>query len=191
MKSTRYSPFTCSALALCCLIIVLLIPSGNLEAKRRKKKKSPKPVVITLTPEKLASLDAKRTTFIYDAHNRPDPFRPFINFSSIERSIPTDTSVPLTPLEKYALNQFKLVGIILAGPEHSYALVEDPEHIGYTVRRGDKIGNLSGQVKTINADEVIIEEPYLDIYDKQQMRTISLTLRIMEKDNNPLLVNSD
>ena len=134
-----------------------------------------------LTPEKLATLDLKKALFTYSSLNKTDPFHPFVDFSQIERSIPTDASQPLTPLEKYALNQFLLVGIILAGDKHNYALVEDPEHIGYTVREGDKIGNLSGLVKEIKSNVVIIKEPYLDIFDKQQMRTISLRLREMDE----------
>ncbi len=134
----------------------------------------------SLSTDKLASLENIKPRFSYDSLNRPDPFRPFINFSQIERSIPTDSGKVLTPLEKYALNQFQLVGIILAGENNNYALVEDPEQIGYTVREGDKIGNLSGHVKEVKSNEVIIEEPYLDIYDKQQIREISLKLRELE-----------
>ena len=130
-----------------------------------------------LTAEKLASLDVKKPAFIYDSSGRPDPFRPFFDFTRLERAIPTDASKPLTPLEKYALNQFTLVGIILAGDGHNYALVEDPEHIGYTVREGDSIGNLSGSVREIIENTVIIEEPYLDIFDQRQVRTITLKLR--------------
>jgi len=61
----------------------------------------------------------------------------------------------------------------------NYALVEDPEQIGYTVREGDRIGNRSGQVIKIKSNELIVEEPYLDIFDKRQMRTITLKLREM------------
>lgn len=174
------------AIVVFALLLLWLVPLGSLAAEKNSK-----PGAETLTPEKLASLDTKRTLFTYDPLNRPDPFRPFIDFSKIERSIPTDSSKPLTPLEKYALNQFKLVGIILAGAEHNYALVEDPEHIGYTVRVGDKIGNLSGQVKSIKSNEVIIEEPYLDIFDKQQVRMISLTLREMEENNYLTLMGDE
>ncbi|MBN2808905.1 MAG: pilus assembly protein PilP [Deltaproteobacteria bacterium] len=142
---------------------------------------SPKPEAQALTPEKLASLESRKELFHYDALERPDPFRPFINFSQIERSIPTDATRSLSPLEKYALNQFNLVGIILAGDNNNYALVEDPDHTGYTVREGDKIGNLSGQVQSIESNAVIIEEPYLDIFDKRQVRTISLKLREIDE----------
>ncbi|MCK5914829.1 MAG: hypothetical protein KAG92_01720, partial [Deltaproteobacteria bacterium] len=61
--------------------------------------------------------------------------------------------------------------------------VEDPENIGYTVHEGDMIGDLSGQVREIKFNEVIIEEPYLDIYDKQQTRTISLKLRDLDDES--------
>ena len=178
MKIFSPNPLIRPAMVLLVLILLLFIPFSSMAAG-----KSSDPDVGTLSPEKLASLDIQEALFSYDSLNRPDPFHPFIDFSQIERSIPTDASEPLTPLEKYALNQFNLVGIILAGDEHNYALVEDPEQIGYTVRAGDKIGNLSGQVKEIKSNEVIIEEPYLDIFDKQQIRTISLRLREMEEEN--------
>ena len=161
-----------------CLILLLSFPLTS-----PAEDKNSGPGTETLSPERLASLDIEKALFTYDSLNRPDPFRPFIDFSQIERSIPTDSSRPLTPLEKYALNQFHLVGIILAGGEQNYALVEDPEHIGHTVRKGDKIGNLSGQVKEIKDNEVIIEEPYLDIFDKRQTRTITLRLREIEEDS--------
>ena len=160
------------------ILSLLLAPFDRVEAAEKAEDDSN-----TLTPEKLASLDIKQTLFIYDSFKLPDPFRPFINFTQIERSIPTDTNKPLTPLEKYTLNQFNIVGMILAGNDQNYALVEDPELIGYTVREGDKIGNMSGLVIEIKSNEVVIEEPYIDIFDKQQMRTISLRLREVEEES--------
>ena len=164
------------------ITLLVLLSSISLAADRNIE-----PEATALTPEKLASLDTQKPLFTYDSFDLPDPFHPFIDFSQIERSIPTDSTKTLSPLEKYALNQFALVGIILAGENHNYALVEDPEDIGYTVRAGDKIGNLSGQVIEIKSNEVIIEEPYLDIFDKQQVRTISLKLRVLDEESS--LVN--
>ncbi len=115
-------------------------------------------------------------SFTYDSLGKPDPFRPFINFNAIERPIPTEE--PKTPLERYSLNQFKLVGILLA--EKHFAMVEDPEQISYTIMAGDKIGNLSGTVEKIKENEIIIAEPYLDIYDQQQIRKVSLKLHVDE-----------
>ena len=158
------------------LLLVLLLPSTPASARKKSKPEKTEP----LTAEKLKTLDNKGIVFSYKSNGRKDPFRPFIDFSQVERSIPTETDRPLTPLEKYALNQYRLVGIILAG---------DMENIGYTVRAGDMIGNMSGRVKEIKFNEVIIEEPYLDIFDKQQIRTISLRLRDLEEESYLQLEN--
>ena len=174
--------FSCALLCTCLMLVT--VPSPAFAGKKNKPEKAE-----TLTAEKLKTLDNKKIIFSYKSFGRKDPFRPFIDFSQVERSIPTDTDRPLTPLEKYALNQYRLVGIILAGDMNNYALVEDPENIGYTVRVGDMIGNMSGQVKAIKFNEVVIEEPYLDIFDKEQIRTISLRLRDLEEESYLQLEN--
>jgi Tfp pilus assembly protein PilP len=61
-----------------------------------------------------------------------------------------------------------------------FAMVEDPEQISYTIIEGEKLGNLSGIVEEIKENEIIIAEPYLDIYDQQQIRKISLKLHVEE-----------
>ena len=110
--------------------------------------------------------------FTYNSLGKPDPFRPFINFNAIA------TEEPKTPLERYSLNQFKLVGILLAGKH--FAMVEDPEQISYTITEGEKLGNLSGTIEEIKENEIVIAEPYLDIYDQQQIRKITLKLHVEE-----------
>ena len=178
-KPTRSSVIL-AAVFLSLSMLFFYIPA---EAGKQKKTET----VEELTPEKLATLDNKKILYTYDSLGRKDPFRPFVDFSQIERSIPTESDRPLTPLEKYALNQYHLVGIILAGDMHNYALVEDPENVGLTVHKGDKIGNASGYVKEIKLNEVTIEEPYIDIFDKQQTRTITLKLRDLEEENTLFL----
>ena len=159
-------------------LIVTFSPNLAVAGKKAKLKQ-----IEVLTPEKLATLDNKEIIYTYDSLGRKDPFQPFIVFTQIEKSIPTDRERPMTPLEKYALNQYKLVGIIIAGDMQNYALVEDPENIGLTVHEGDMIGNMSGWVKEIKFNEVTIEEPYIDIFDKRQTRTINLKLRDLEEES--------
>jgi len=144
-----------AVLALICLTLTVVLSCVPALAGQKSKPE----VNEELTPEKLATLDNKKILYTYDSLERKDPFRPFVDFSQIERSIPTETGRPLTPLEKYTLNQFRLVGIILAGDMNNYALVEDPESVGHTVHKGDRIGNASGYVKEIKFNEVLIEEP--------------------------------
>ena len=191
MKSVQHRkrgwPAGIMTLALAMGILVFLLANGVAGARKSSKSGS-FPQETQLTPEKLATLDSNRPTITYDSLGRQDPFRPFFDLTHIERSIPSDPSRPRTPLEKFALNQYHLVGIMLAGKEHNYALVEDPEHVGHTVHVGDMIGNQSGIVKAINDNEVIVEEPYLDIFDQRQTRTIVIRLHSIEEQNlSPLL----
>ncbi len=186
-KFTRLS----AALTSICLLLAVVLSHVPAWAGQKNKLKNKPEIIEELTPEKLASLDNQKILYTYDSLGRKDPFRPFVDFSQIERSIPTETGRPLTPLEKYALNQFRLVGIILAGDMHNYALVEDPESVGHTVHRGDRIGNASGYVKEIKLNEVVIEEPYIDIFDKQQTRTISIRLRDIDEESTLHLENDE
>jgi type IV pilus assembly protein PilP len=163
------------------VLFLLLAISPSVGARKTAKKKTPP--APELTPEKLALLDVKQATFTYDPAGRQDPFRPFIDFRQLEKAIPSDPSRPLTPLEKYALAQYHLVGIVLAGGQNRYALVEDPEGIGYTVRIGDLIGKQSARVKEISENRIEIEQPYLDIFDHRKVRTITILLRELEEEN--------
>jgi Tfp pilus assembly protein PilP len=170
-----------AAISIVLMLTAVLVP--NLVEARKKSTSAPLKKIEVLTPEKLATLDEKGFIFTYDSLGRKDPFQPFINFTQIERAIPTENNKPLTALEKFSLNQYKLVGIILAGDKHNYALVEDPDNLGITVHEGDMIGNMSGRVKEIKLNELIVEEPYLDIFDKEQLRTVVIKLRDLEEES--------
>ncbi len=166
-RSTSRAVFFLATLLALSLFITLFSPARP--AAGRQEVSTPAVPTTTMTDPQ---------TFVYDSLGKPDPFRPFINFNEIERSIPTRE--PKTPLEKYSLNQFKLVGILLAG--QPFAMVEDPEHISYTVTEGDHLGNLSGVIEKINEKEIIVAEPYLDIYDREQIRKVTLKLHVEEND---------
>jgi len=62
-----------------------------------------------------------------------------------------------TPLEKWSLDQLKL-SLTVTGTATPMAMVEDPEHRGWTVRLGDFIGQNGGKVTGIHRDEVIVTE---------------------------------
>ncbi len=171
-------------------MLLLLATAGTTGPAAASGERTAKAPVPELTPEKLATLDRRQPVFTYNPAGRQDPFRPFINFAQIERAIPPDPGRPLTPLEKYSLNQFQLVGIILTGEGYGYALVEDPERIGYTVRVGDLIGKQSGRVTEIADNRVVIEEPYLDIFNRRRVRTITLLLHEPEEESTLALTPS-
>jgi type IV pilus assembly protein PilP len=108
---------------------------------------------------------------------KPDPFKPFIQLTSIKESL---KSFPLTPLQKYEISQLNLVAII-ATPEGNIALVEDSAGKGYFLKKGTGIGKNDGKVKRILKDRVIIEEAYEDIFGQKKVNEISLFLHRVEE----------
>ena len=66
-----------------------------------------------------------------------------------------------TPLEKWGLDQLKLA-LTVTGTATPLAMVEDPDHRGWTVRLGDFIGQNGGKVTGIHRDEVIVTETITD-----------------------------
>ncbi len=157
-----------AAAALMAIGILPFVPGQTVYASNQEQEKEIKQAITIPTDSE--------PSFIYDSLGKPDPFRPFINFNAIERPIPTEE--PKTPLQRYSLNQFKLVGILMAGKH--FAMVEDPEAISYTITEGDQLGNLSGVVEEIRENEMVVAEPYLDIYDQQQIRKITIKLHVEE-----------
>jgi Tfp pilus assembly protein PilP len=70
---------------------------------------------------------------------------------------PTRPKTPPTPLQRFALKDLKLVGII-THPEGNRALVVDLDGKGYIVSEGTAMGLRNGVIKTITAGEVVVEE---------------------------------
>lgn len=82
-----------------------------------------------------------------------NPFKSFI-VKATERAA---VIVPKTPLQKYEVEQLKLVAIIW-GINNPIAMVEAPDGKGYKLKKGDLIGNRDGKVKRIEKDRVVVEE---------------------------------
>ena len=115
------------------------------EAKKAISKPAP-PVAEVKEEEK------KIEEVVIDTKQR-NPFRPFIIKTTEKAAI----VIPKTPLQKYELEELKLIAIIW-GIENPIAMVETPDGKGYSVRRGDLIGNRDGKVRRIEKNKVIVEE---------------------------------
>jgi len=100
--------------------------------------------------------------YTYDATGKPDPFVPLITEIQPKRKTPKKETInaPITPLQKYKLEELKLVAIIKSGDKLS-ALFEDMDEFGYIVNENTLIGNKGGIIRKITPDNVIIEE---DVY---------------------------
>ncbi len=94
--------------------------------------------------------------YSYNPIGKRDPFRSFI-------SGPRDEEIRSpTPLQKYEIDQYALVGIVW-GIDHPKAMVSDPENVGHVIEIGTYIGKNWGKVTQITSNEVIVTEEYQTI----------------------------
>lgn len=103
---------------------------------------------------------------------RRDPFRPF---TLNARASPARKRDHLSPLERFELNQLKLVGVI-ADARNSNALIEDTSGLGYVVKVGTPIGSSDGKVVAIKREGIVIEESFVDLYGAQKKREVNMKL---------------
>jgi type IV pilus assembly protein PilP len=148
------------------------LPSKTKSPAVEKKKEEPTKVAEKKEPEK-----KEEAEYSYNPAGKPDPFKPFIQLTPIREGSRTG---PLTPLQKYDINQLKLVAI-LSTPEGNVALVEDATGRGYFLKKGTWIGKNDGKVTKILKDKVIIEEAYQDIFGQTKTNEISIFLHKAEE----------
>lgn len=122
-------------------------------AASQTKKEAPKPVA-TLPAEEVKA--EKKEAAAVDVKQK-NPFKPFIAKATDKPAV----VVPKMPLQKYELEQLKLVAIMW-GMNGSIAMVEAPDGKGYSVKKGDLIGNKDGRVKRIDKDRVVVEEKFTE-----------------------------
>jgi len=96
-----------------------------------------------------------------------DPFRP----TTLRTKVNTRVRENLSPLEQKDLSQLKLIGIVWDIKEPR-AMVKDSDTKGYVVKVGTPIGINGGAVKAIHRNQIIVEEPYDDIYGVRKMRDV-------------------
>jgi len=92
----------------------------------------------------------------YDAENRRDPFRSF-SFKGGDNIDPGATVFPILPLQRYDLDELKLIGIMwdVRVPK---AMFLDPNKEVHTLGKDDRIGRNNGYIAVIREGEVVIVE---------------------------------
>jgi type IV pilus assembly protein PilP len=107
--------------------------------------------------EPLDPLDAAiaaQEGYVYNPIGKRDPFRSFLATGTRE-----EDDTPRTPLQRYDLDQYALVGVIW-GIDRPRALVEDPENTGHVIEIGTYIGKNWGKVTQITSSGVVVTEEY-------------------------------
>jgi len=124
-------------------------PEGVVE----KRPEFPKPIS-SETSESVRSLEVFLEPYIYDAKDRRDPFEAYEVASA---SGPSASSTPLTPLQRYPLDQLQLIGVMwdIKNPK---AMFTDPNSKVHVIGRDEGIGNRNGYIEAIREGEVVVVE---------------------------------
>ncbi|MEA3487439.1 MAG: pilus assembly protein PilP [Thermodesulfobacteriota bacterium] len=121
-------------------------------------------------------------TYRYNPEGKPDPFKPFIEIvEENKKAQKTEkhkgaVSLPLPPLQRFGIEEFRLTGIVLTGAK-MFAMVETPEGKRYVLRRNTRIGINGGRVIKILSDSVVVLEKIKDFEGNINTERIVLTLR--------------
>lgn len=108
----------------------------------------------------------------YAPTDRRDPFLPYLSPTMKLTQAP---DVPLEPLQKFALTQLKLVGIIwdVGRPK---ALVEYPSGRSHIIIENTKVGQEMGYVAAIREGEIIVVEQLVNAEGRKSFQTKILKL---------------
>ncbi len=117
----------------------------------------------------------KSGEYTYFPAERRDPFAPVL----LDGQRPTKDNPSLPPLQRLALADLNLIGIVWGNFGYT-AMLQAPDGKGYMIRRGTKVGPNNGVVSAITENAVVIEERFTDIYGKKQVR--EYVKRLHEKE---------
>ena len=136
------------------------------QAPAPKKKKAP----AKEEAKEAAEEEEAAPEFVYNALGRRDPYKSFVGQQNA-----LDENRLTTPLQKYDLDQYRVVGVVW-GVDDPLAMVEDPEGNGHFLKPGTLIGKNWGKVARINANTVVVAEEYRDFQGRLLVNEIVLSL---------------
>lgn len=125
--------------------------------------------------------------FPLDVKGLRNPYKPFIAIdvkkSKKGKGAGKDLK-PKTPLQRFALEDLKFVGVVWARNTMK-ALIEDPTGKGYTVAPGTNMGDRGGKIVKIQPDRLIVEEYAVDALGEESPQEITIMLHKTENEVNP------
>lgn len=129
---------------------------------------------------------ATSASYKYNPLGKPDPFKPFVDQELAAKKKKEEAKpLPLSPLQRESIEQFKLVGI--SGDEKSRrAVVQDARGKVYSISPGMYIGLNNGKIVAILADRMVIEEQMKTPAGKKtKPNRITVKLRREEGEGKP------
>jgi type IV pilus assembly protein PilP len=179
MKKNNYA--ACIT-AMCMVLIALIGISGaHATVKKVTATKAPEQKDVTTVSSELKTAPA----YTYNPAGKPDPFKPYIvDEISARKKLEMPKALPINPLQRAGIEQFKLVGI--AGYNHSrIAMVTDVKGKFYPIFVGTYIGLHNGRVVEILQDRVIVEETIKADAKHAKTKRVAIKLRKEEGEVKP------
>lgn len=131
------------------------------------------PAAKLMTPQRQQQEEVYR----YNTQGRIDPFKPFVDpAATAKQKAGKSKALPLNPLQRLGIEQFRLVGII-EGDRGRRAMVQDASGKFYSLVQGSYIGLNNGRVAAILKNEVIVNERVATDEGKIQSRKQIMKLR--------------
>jgi type IV pilus assembly protein PilP len=119
------------------------------------KKVAPKPAAPSPQP---GQTEVVAPRYVYNPSGKRDPFE---NPLDQVQGPAHQVEAPLTPLQKFDLGQFRLIGVIV-GKGSPAAMVLAPDGKSFILKKGTKIGKNNGTVVRITPESVRVEEEFFD-----------------------------
>jgi type IV pilus assembly protein PilP len=99
--------------------------------------------------------EAPAPEWVYSSAGKRDPFKSFL--SEADTSGQVFSTKCATPLGRYEVDQLRLVAVV-TGLDDPVAMVEAPNGVGYSLRRGACIGRNGGVISAVRGGEVVVSE---------------------------------
>ncbi len=161
MKGTVMTRHGLYVLTLAMLNVFLLVGCGEepqTQPQPEAKKVVAPPPKAAVPQQTVAPSEPVLPRYVYEPAGRRDPFEPLV---SAKKATAVVEEVTLTPLQKYNLEQLRLIGVII-GKGEPRAMVVAPDGKSYVLKKGVKVGGNEGVVIDITPEAVHVEERYFD-----------------------------
>jgi type IV pilus assembly protein PilP len=117
---------------------------------------APPPVAVAAVAAKAdAKAEPAAPEWAYSSVGKRDPFRSYL--AELAESREAAASRCNTPLGRFEIDQLRLVAVV-TGLDDPVAMVQAPNGIGYSIRRGACVGRNGGVISAVRSGEVVIQE---------------------------------
>lgn len=168
---------------LCCLMFTslqhALAETDPSSIETADKKTENEPVVVDIIPDAMQHIPkAPEIDFI----NLRDPFASYLALIAkrgkaiLEEQIKRLGNREREELENFDLSTLRLVGIYTMG-EDRVAMIQDSTGKGYTVRRGNYMGQNNGRIEKIDVDTLYLVEQVVNSAGEVVDNQVTLTLK--------------